>query len=225
MTTSGTTAFSLDIAEILEEAHERAGVELRTGYQFRTAIRSLNLLMIEWGNRGYNLWLIDQESTSLASGTTTLALTTSTVDVINMNIVQGSGTSTTDYRIRRVSAEDYMHIANKATTGRPTLVWVDRQLSGPSATFWPVPDQTYTLKYWRLRRIEDTGTSVATPDVPYRFVPALIAGLAYKLALKTPESMDRVPGLEADYEKAFAEAAAEDREKSSFYIRPRIGRV
>lgn len=220
MTTSGTTAFSLDIAEIIEEAFELAGIELRAGYQFRTARRSLDLLMLEWANRGYNLWLVDEESASVATGTIQVALTTSTIDVIEASISITNGSQVTDYRMRRIPYVDYTHIANKQQTGRPTSYAVERLVSGPVIDLWPKTDQAYTLKYWRLRRIEDTGSAILTPDVPFRFIPALTTGLAHKLACKTPESFDRIPFLEAEAEKQFALAADEDREKSSFFVRP-----
>ena len=218
MATSGTTAFAPDIIEIIEEAYELAGSELRTGYQLKTARRSLDMLLIEWANRGYNLWLIDQETASTVSGTANYTLTASTVDVIEANIL-ASG-SNAEYQLNRISAVDYMHIYDKTTTGRPSRIWVDRQLAGPVAYLWPVPDAIYTLKYWRLRRVEDSGSSTATPDIPFRFLPALTAGLAHKLAAKIPEAANRVPFLEAEFEKQFNLAADEDREKSSLFIRP-----
>lgn len=220
MATSGTTAFAPDIVEIIEEAFELAGSELRSGYQLKSARRSLDLMMIEWQNRGYNLWIVDEESTTCVVSTASYTLTAATVDVIEANVLPPS--ENTEYNLQRISAVDYMHIYDKTTTGRPSRIWVDRQLSGPVAYLWPVPDKAYTLKYWRLRRIEDSGSSTATPDIPYRFYPALIAGLAHKLASKIPESASRVPYLEAEFEKQFALAAEEDREKNTLYIRPSL---
>ena len=220
MATSGTTAFSLDLAEILEEAHELAGLDYRTGWQFKTGRRALDLLLIEWGNRGYNLWAIDQESTTMTASTATVTLTAATVDVIEANVV----VSSTEYPMRRIPAVDYMKIPNKTSTGRPNSYWIDRQLAGPTMYLWPTPDQAYTLKYWRLRRLEDTGGATYTPDIPYRFIPALTAGLAYRLAMKNPEAASRLASLEAEYEKQWLLASEEDRDKAGFYVRPAIGR-
>ncbi len=221
MATSGTTAFAPDFADVIEDAFELAGIEMRSGYQFRTARRSLDLLMIEWANRGYNLWLIDDETTTLISGTPTKTLTASTIDIIDAEISIAS----VDYRMRRIPYIDYMRLSNKTSTGRPTSYAIDRQIAGPIIYLWPTPDQAYTLKYWRLRRIEDTGGATYTPDAPFRFLPALIAGLAHKLAAKDQAAAARVPFLEAEAEKQWQFATDEDRDKSGFYIRPRIARV
>lgn len=216
MATSGTTAFELDIATIIEEAFEMAGVEMRSGYQYRTARRSLDLLTIEWANRGYNLWLIDSATFTTTAGTATYNLDTDVIDVIDAAVVVND----TDTILQRIPAAQYMRIANKESTGRPSMIWVNRQLTRPTATLWQTPDSTYTVKYWHLRRIQDTGNADSTPDVPWRFVPALVAGLAHKLAVK--EGNDRIPLLQAEYDRQFEMAADEDRERSSFYIRPRI---
>ena len=218
MATSGTTAFAPDIADLIEDAYELAGLEMRTGYQLRTARRSLDFLMIEWANRGYNLWLVDESSFTTTSGTTTYNLDTDCVDVIEMTLVLSDSTERV---LKRIPAVDYMRISNKASTAKPTLVWVNRQLARPVANLWQVPDATYTVKYWHLRRVEDTGAGGNTPDVPFRFLPAMVAGLAHKLAAKSNDQTQRVPLLEAEYEKQLALAAQEDREKTSFYIRPR----
>ena len=226
MTTSGTTSFAPDIAEILEDAHEYAGLELRTGYQWKSARRSFDLLMQEWANRGYNLWLIDDESLTLSVSTVQVTLATDTIDVVEASITNVGGSTTTDYRMRRIPFVDYTHISNKAQTGRPTSYAVQRLVSGPVLWVWPVPDvSTYTLKYWRLRRVQDSGSASYTPDVPFRFVPALIAGLAHKLAAKQPDANPvRVTFLATEAERQFQLAAEEDREKPSFYIRPMMSR-
>jgi hypothetical protein len=218
MTTSGTTAFELDIASIIEEAFEQAGVEMRSGYQFRTARRSLDLLSIEWANRGYNLWLIDSSTFTTTSGTISYNLDTDVADVIDAVIVQDD----IETILRRIPAAQYMRISNKTSEGVPSLIWVNRQLTRPVAYLWQVPDSTYTVKYWHLRRIEDSSGADYTPDVPWRFVPALIAGLAHKLAMKEPGAGARIDMLAMEAERQFDLAAQEDRERTSFYIRPRI---
>lgn len=217
MATSGTTAFELDITTLIEEAFEMAGVEMRSGYQFRTARRSLDLLFIEWANLGYNLWLIDESTFTTTPGTATYNLDTDVIDVVDMVVVEDD----IELFLRRISAADYMRIANKTSEGRPSQVWINRQLTRPVANFWQVPDSTYTVKYWHLRRIQDSGGADYTPDVPWRFVPALVAGLAHKLALKE-DSGERAEMLWGEYQRQFELAAEEDREKSSFYIRPLV---
>ena len=220
MATSGTTSFELDIATVIEEAFEMAGIEMRSGYQFRTARRSLDMLMIEWANRGYNLWLIDSSTFSCVAGTVSYNLDTDVVDVIEAVVVEDDQ----ETLLRRIPAAEYMRISNKTSEGKPSMIWVNRQLSRPVAYLWQVPDSTYTVKYWHIRRIQDSGGADFTPDVPWRFVPALVAGLAHKLAVKEPESADRVDMLAMEYEKQFNLAADEDRERTSFYVRPAIRR-
>lgn len=224
MTTSGTATWTPDIAEIIEEAYERAGVEVRTGYQYKSARRSLNLLMQEWANRGINLWTVEQGTLSLTQGTASYSLPTDTVDLVEHVIRQNDGntSSQTDLQIARISLPTYATIPNKLATGRPVQIYIDRQTTTPLVKVWPTPsDNSYALVYWRLRRIEDAGaTGSNTVDVPFRFVPALIAGLAYNLALKTPESVDRLPMLKAMYDEAFDLASREDREKAAWRIVP-----
>ena len=232
MTTTGTTAFNLDISSLVEEAYERCGSEMRTGYDLRTARRSLNLLTIEWANRGINLWTVEEGSIPLISGTASYNLPVDTVDLLDHVVRTGTGTAQTDVVISRISSSTYSAIPTKASTGRPVQVWVDR-LSGatgpggivyPKVHVWPVPDSTgtYTLIYWRLRRLQDAGNGTATQDVPFRFLPALVAGLAYYLAMKIPDAVSRLDMLQAEYERQWGMASDEDREKASLRIVPRM---
>lgn len=225
MATSGTTAFNLDFAELADEAWERAGKEMRTGYDLRTARRSMNLLTIEWVNRGLNMWTISEGSISMVAATATYNLPTDTIDLMEHVIRTGSGSVTTqsDVLINRISAPTYAQIPNKLQQGRPIQVLITRAITTPTITVWPVPDasDTYIFRYWRLRRIEDAGYGVETPDVQFRFLPALAAGLAYYLALKTPELMPRLQMLKAEYEQQFDLAAGEDREKATTRFVPR----
>ena len=227
MATSGTTAFNMDFTEIAEEAWERAGREMRSGYDLRTARRSMNLLTIEWVNRGINLWTIEEGSVNLVDGTSQYTLAADTIDLIEQVIRTNSGNASTqsDLTINRINVSTYSSIPNKLSEGRPIQMWVDRRRDAPVLNLWPVPDKTdtYVLKYWRIRRIQDAGNGTETADVNFRFLPCLVAGLAYNIALKVPELMERVPMLKTVYEEAFALAAAEDREKTSDYYRPRIG--
>jgi|TARA_Y100000310_G_scaffold202996_1_gene203243 hypothetical protein len=226
MATSGTTAFTLDFTEIAEEAWERAGGEMRSGYDLRTARRSMNLLTIEWQNRGINLWTIDEGSVSLVADTAEYSLPADTVDILDAVVRTGSGTTQSDITINRISASVWSSIPNKLITGRPIQFWIERLLTTPSINVWPVPNNNdYTFYYWRIRRIEDAGNGVETPDMNFRFFPALVAGLAYYLAMKVPGLANRVPIMQAEYERQFMLAAEEDRNKVSVRFVPRIARV
>ncbi len=226
MTTSGTTDFTLDFTEIAEEAFERAGREMRSGYDLRTARRSMNLMMIEWQNRGINLFTVEQGTISLVAGTATYNLPADTIDLLEHVVRTGSGSNQQDLSISRISVSTYATIPSKTATGRPIQVWIERLRDNPKVTLWPVPDtaQPYTLVYWRLRRIQDAGSGVQTPDVNFRFFPCLVAGLAYYIAMKIPELTERLPLLKADYDEQFDLAAGEDREKASVRFVPRMFR-
>ena len=226
MATSGTTAFNMDFTEIAEEAWERAGREMRSGYDLRTARRSMNLMTIEWQNRGINLWTIDEGTVSLVSGTAQYTLPADTVDLLEQVIRTGSGSTQQDLTINRISVSTYASIPNKTTTGRPIQFWIERLVDAPRINVWPVPDSNdYTFKYWRIRRIEDAGSGVQTADMPFRFLPCLVAGLAYHIAMKVPELAQRIPMLKATYEEEFDRAASEDRVKTNARFVPRIGRI
>lgn len=224
MTTSGTTLFNPDISEVIEEAFERAGVEIRTGYQYKTARRSLNYLLSSWANRGINLWTVEQGSIPLTYGTVEYPLPDDTVDLIEHVIRQNPGNTATqvDLQITRIALPTYATLPNKLTTGRPIQLYVDRQAPTPKIKIWPAANNdSYTLIYWRLRRLDDAGNSgTFTLDVPFRFLEALTAGLAYHLALKTPESTDRIDMLKSLYEEAFQMAADEDRDKAPVRLVP-----
>ena len=235
MTTTGTVAFNLDLNDLIEEAFERAGSELRTGYDFRTARRSLNLLTIEWANRGINLWTIEQGQITLSTGIVTYDLPVDTIDLLDQVIRQnpGSTTNQTDININRISESTYSTIPNKLAQGRPIQVWINRRsgattpsgIQNPQINVWPTPnapDGQYIFVYWRLRRIQDAGDGVNTQDIPFRFLNAMVAGLAYYLSMKIPGTdPTRVMGLKADYEQQFQLAADEDREKASIRFVPR----
>jgi hypothetical protein len=303
MTTSGTTNFGLDLNDLIEEAFERVGKELRTGYDFRTARRSLNLLTIEWANRGINLWTIEQGQIIINqnAGQITYPLPVDTIDLLDQVIRTGTGQNQVDINISRISESTYSTIPTKNAYGRPIQVWIDRQggttnavpsttlnggisstdttitvvdasslaaqgyiyigselisyqnvsgnqlqncnrgqgnttaaahLTGASVTvtrvpninIWPTgnPGQQYTFVYWRLRRMQDAGTGVNTQDIPFRFIPAMVAGLAYHLSVKLPDvDPQRVVGLKQAYEEVFSQAADEDREKAPLRFVPR----
>ena len=228
MATSGTTAFNMDFAEIAEEAWERAGREMRSGYDLRTARRSMNLLTLEWQNRGINLWTIDSDTVSLVTGTSQYTLPADTIDLLEQVIRTDSGSTTkqSDLNMSRISVSDYSSIPNKLTRGRPIQVWIERLITAPRINVWPVPDSNdYTFVYWRMRRIEDAGNGVETADMNYRFLPSLVAGLAYGIAMKEPELAPRLQMLKTEYESQFQLAAQEDRDKTSARFVPRATRI
>jgi len=226
MATSGTTSFNMDFTEIAEEAWERAGREMRSGYDLRTARRSMNLLMIEWQNRGINMWTIDEGTVSLTSGTAEYDLPADTIDLMEHVIRTGTGTNQQDLTISRISVSTYASIPNKNNTGRPIQIWIERLRDNPKFKVWPVPDSdNYTLKYWRMRRIEDAGAGVETSDMTFRFLPCLVAGLAYYISMKVPELAQRSQLLKQDYEEQFLLASQEDREKTPARFVPRIARI
>ena len=224
MTTSGTSTFNLDLSEIVEEAFERCGSELRTGYDLKTARRSLNLMFADWANRGINMWTFEQGTQTLTPGTATYALPADTVDLMEHVIRTGAGNAATqaDLTITRISVSTYATIPNKLQQGRPIQIWIER-LNTPQFTVWPVPDssQTYQLIYWRLRRIQDAGNGTNTMDMPFRFIPCMVAGLAYYLSMKITGAADRMQTLKAQYDEAWALAAEEDREKAAVRFVPR----
>ena len=301
MTTSGTTDFTLDFTEIAEEAWERAGREMRSGYDLRTARRSMNLMTIEWQNRGINMWTIEQGAITLTPGINTYALPLDTIDLLEHVIRTGGNTASTqaDLNITRISVSTYATIPNKLAPGRPIQVWIQRLsgvvsptgatlngtinsstttitlsstanlpyagfvrigsedilyqwLSGntlggvvraqngttaashttgatiynpnlPAITVWLTPDnsQTYQFVYWRLRRVQDAGAGVQTADMNFRFLPCVVAGLAYYIAMKVPELVERLPMLKQAYDEQFDLAAGEDREKAAVRFVPR----
>ena len=224
MTTSGTTAFNMDFTEIAEEAWERAGREMRSGYDLRTARRSMNLMTIEWQNRGINLWTIDEGTVSLTQGVGQYDLPADTIDLLEQVVRTGSGTTQQDLTISRISVSTYASIPNKTNTGRPIQFWIERLRDNPRVNVWPVPESDdYTLVYWRLRRVEDAGSGVQTADMNFRFLPCLVAGLAYNIAMKVPELAPRIDMRKATYEEQFRLAAEEDREKAPVRFVPRVG--
>jgi hypothetical protein len=227
MATSNSTAFNMEFTEIAEEAFERAGREMRSGYDLKTARRSMNLLTIEWQNRGINMWTIDEGTINLVKGKTTpYDLPADTIDLLEHQIRTGSGNAATqtDLSISRISVSTYASIPNKLTQGRPIQLYIERLRDNPKVNVWPLPDNNdYVLYYWRMRRIQDAGSGVETADMNFRFFPCLVAGLAYYIAMKLPEMTERVPLLKSVYDEQFALAAGEDREKTSARFTPRIG--
>jgi len=234
MTTTGTALFNLDLSEIIEEAFERCGSELRSGYDFKTARRSLNLLFAEWGNRGINLWTVEEGLIPMVTGQAVYNLPIDTVDLLDQVIRTGTGQNQSDITISRISGSTYSTIPNKTALGKPIQVWINRQsgaltptgVAYPTINVWPTPQSPgnqYTFVYWRLRRMQDVGDGVNTQDIPYLFLPALIAGLAYYLAMKLPNvDINRAAALKAVYDEQFQLAADENREKAPVRMVPRM---
>lgn len=230
--TSSSTDFNLDLNAIVEEAFERCGAELRSGYDLRTARRSLNLLLLDWANRGINLWTVEQGQQILTYNDDTYDLPVDTVDLLDHVIRTGTGTNQTDITITRISGSVYSAIPNKNATGRPIQVWVNRQsgatnasnvVSYPQFVVWPKPDNstTYTFVYWRLRRMQEAGNGLNGQDIPFRFLPCMVAGLSYMLSMKLPGADARAAMLKSEYDQQWALAAEEDRDKSPVRFVPR----
>lgn len=217
MALSGSTDFELDVSEYIEEAFERCGLEVRTGYDLKTAKRSLNLMLADWANRGLNQWTIKQRSLTLVANDGEYDLSADVIDVLSV-VVRVSGT---DYSLERLSRDEYLTIPTKTTSGRPNQFFLDRQLT-PNLKVWPVPDSStsYTVYYDALTRMDDADTFTNTMDLPFRFYPCLAAGLAYYLSLKKNPKM--TPMLKTIYEEEFQRAAEEDRDRASFNVVPKF---
>tara|TARA_Y100000385_G_scaffold289920_1_gene361009 strand:- start:1823 stop:2488 length:666 start_codon:yes stop_codon:yes gene_type:complete len=214
MATSGSRDFNLDVGEIIEEAYERCGIEVRTGYDAKTARRSLNLMFADWANRGINLWTVKEGTVTLTQGQATETLATSVVDVLEVVLRRGG----TDYEIERISRGEYVTLPNKTTQGRPSQYWLNKQIA-PIINLWATPENsTDQLIYYYLQRIEDADALVNTTDMPFRFYPCMVAGLAYYIAMKrTPE---RIQLLKAVYEEEFQRAADEDEDRVPLKLQP-----
>ena len=213
-----------ELSELFEEAYERAGLEMRSGYDLKTARRSLNIMTLEWQNRGLNLFTIEAGTLPLVAGTATYTLPDDTIDLIEHQLRTGSGTSQLDAYIERMSVSTYAQQGNKNTQGRPSQIYVQRNATDVKVTLWPVPDSatTYELFYYRLKGIDglSSGVGGATTSIPPRFVPALVSGLAYYIAMKKPEVAERVVPLKQEYEEQFRMAANQDQDRSTLQIVP-----
>ena len=244
MATTGLMTFNPDLGDLVEEAFERAGLEFRSAYDFETARRSLNYITMEWQNRGINMWTIDQQTiTPTVVGTETYDTAAGTIAIMDVSLRTDAGelTSQADYMLSRISKDTYLSIPNKLTRARPLQYMVDRIDVGstvPTLTFWPVPDlTTYQFVYNRMRRIQDSTVSATASnalnetdqgvqfnmDTPSRFLPALVAGLAYHVAMKKPEAAQRIQMLKDMYEEQYRLAADEDREKAPVRFVPDPG--
>lgn len=220
MTTSGTTTFDLPIDELIEEAYERCGMEMTTSHHLKTARRSLNLMFLDWANRGLNLWTIEEVAVAL-TGTTSITLPTDTVQVLTAVIRDLSQSPAVDITIDPITRAEYLDIPDKSTQARPAQYYVERTII-PKVFFYPTPGGggPYQFRYYRIRRIQDAGDYTNTSDVNFRFLPCLAAGLAYYLSLKFKS--ERTSGLKQIYEEEWARAAAEDRETARISFVPQL---
>ena len=225
MATSGTKTFEPDVAIYIEEAFERCGLELRTGYDLKSATRSLNLMLAEWANRGLNQWTVTQKTISMVKDTSSYTIDstnpTATIDVLDVFIRETIQSTTTDIPLTRLSRAEYANITTKSSTGKPNQYFVDKQLS-PTVSVWPTPDKnsTYVLHLNVLSRMDDADVGANTMEIPFRFFPCMTAGLAYYMALK--RAPERVQGLKALYEDEFTRALSQDEERASFRISPDV---
>jgi|TARA_R100001082_G_C4307228_1_gene135134 hypothetical protein len=216
MALSSSTNFELDVAEYIEEAFERCGLEAKTGYDLQTARRSMNIMLAEWANRGLNQWTIEQRTQALTADDADYSLGTDVIDILSA-VVRRSGT---DFSMSRVSRDTFTNIPVKTTTGRPTQYFLDRQIT-PNLKIYPTPENsTDVIVYDALTRIQDADTQVNTMEVPFRFYPCLTAGLAYYIAMK--RAPDRIQLLKTVYEEEFERAMAEDRDRSAFKVTPQL---
>ena len=214
MTVSNSVNFELDVDEYIEEAFERCGLEVRTGYDLKTARRSLNLMLAEWANRGLNQWTISQRTVAMVTGTGEYALGTDVIDILSV-VVKRDGT---DYALSRMSRDEFFNIPDKTTQGRPNQFFLDRQVT-PNLKIWPVPENSTDVLYYNaLTRMDDADTYINTMDLPFRFYPCLAAGLAYYISVK--RAPQRVQLLKAMYEEEFERAMTEDRDRASFNVVP-----
>ena len=220
MATSGTTDFNLSIDDLVEEAFERCGMRPTSGYQLNSARRSLNLLFLDWANRGLNLWTIEQATYTLTQGVNEISLPTDTVNVLEAIIRQNNQGINTDVYIERISREDWLNVPDKTSQARPAQFYVQRT-NTPKVFFYPAADQTYTFVYYKIRRIQDAGAYTNDADINFRFLPCLASGLAYQLSLKF--APDRTTALKAIYEEDFNRAAMEDRDTASVQFVPDMG--
>lgn len=225
MATSGTTTFNLDISDIMEEAYDLCGLELRSGYSYRGAKRALNLVFLEWQNKGLNLWTIEQGSATLVAGTSSYTTESSALDIVDVSIRTNAGNvdDQFDQRLNRISRTEYNHQASKLTQSKPTQFYVDKDNDSVKIVLWATPDsaETYTLIYDYVKRIEDVGTVASNnADVPTRYLPCLTYALAYNLACKSPEAIQRVPMIRQRYMELWDEVSDADREKAAVRFVP-----
>ena len=220
MALSGSTNFEPNITEFIEEAYERCGLELRTGYDLKSGIRSANLMLAEWANRGLNQWTIEQATQTVTEGTSSYSLNSNIIDVLDVVLRRTVNDVQTDISMNRISRSEYINIPNKNTKARPSQFFLDK-LSTPSLKIWPAPENsTDILVFNKLVRMDDADAATNTMDMPFRFFPCFVAGLAYYISQKKAPQL--TPQLKSLYEEEFRRAADQDEDRASFKVRPRL---
>ena len=223
MTTSSSTDFEPNVAEFVEEAFERCGLELRTGYDLKTARRSINIMLAEWANRGLNQWTIEQTTQALTKGTSSYSLNSNVIDILDMVIRRTANSTETDISMSRLSRSQYINIPNKTTEARPSQFFFDK-LTTPAIKIWPAPENsTDILVFNKIVRMDDADKGTNTMDMPFRFYPCFAAGLAYYISMK--RSPERSAVLKQAYEEEFQRAMSQDEDRASFRIRPNLRTV
>ena len=218
MALSNSTDFEPNVTEFVEEAYERCGLELRTGYDLKTAKRSINLMLAEWANRGLNQWTIQQGTQTVTQGTASYPLDANVIDILDMVVRRTLNSTVTDINIGRVSRSEYTNISAKASEGRPSQYFFDK-LTTPVIKVWPTPENsTDILVFNKLVRMDDADTAINTMDMPFRFYPCFTAGLAYYLSVK--RAPEKTQLLKQIYEEEFQRAADQDEDRASFRIKP-----
>mgnify|MGYP003110105306 FL=1 len=217
MATSGTNSFDLDVDQVIEEAFERCGINSRSGYDLKSARRSLNLMLAEWANRGINLWTVELRTKTLTASTSSYSLDSDLIDILEA-VVTESSDSTTDIEVDRISRAEYLNISKKSSEGRPVQFFLERGASTPTLYLYPTPDSADTFKYYGLTKIQDAGDYNDQLEVPTRFLPCLTSGLAYYVSVK--KAPERTPLLKQLYEEEWQRASEEDRPRSSFFATP-----
>ena len=216
MATSNSRDFDLDVAELVEEAYERCGLEIKTGYDAKTARRSLNLMFADWANRGINLWTVQLGTQALTAGTTEYTLTSDVVDLLEVVVRRNN----TDFQVQRISRSDYQNLPNKTTSGRPSSIYVDKQIA-PKINLWPAPENSPdVLRYYFIPRIQAADAAINNMDAPFRFLPCMAAGLAYYLSVK--KAPDRVQLLKSIYEEEFQRASDMDQDRVPTRLTPSL---
>ena len=223
MTTSGSTNFEPNVTEFIEEAYERCGLELRTGYDLKSALRSVNIMLAEWANRGLNQWTIDQSTQTVTQGTYDYALNSNVIDVLDVVVRRTVNNRQTDISMSRLSRSEYLNIPNKQTQARPSQFFLDKSIT-PVLKVWPAPENsTDVIVFNKIIRMDDADAANNTMDMPFRFFPCFTAGLAYYISLKKAPQL--TPQLKAIYEEEFRRAADQDEDRASFRIRPNLRMV
>ena len=227
MATSGTKTWTLYVDEVIDEAISRIGSDPTTGKEASSARRTLNIMMRDWGNRGVQLWTIDETTQTVTEGTANYTLDTYLVDITEAVLSRTENSVRTDFQMSKINREDYMNIPVKSTKGRPSQFWLDMKRAAPVVYLYPTPENsTDVFRYKRRNRIEDITASTESIDIPDRFLPCAVSGLSFYMAQKRPQiDINRRQELKLQYEEEFKRALDDGREKVDLRIVPNIARA